>query len=116
MDKFELMERTRQFAIRVFKLVNKFPKTRAANVISYQLLKASSSVAANYRAACRGKSRADFINKIKIVEEEADESFFWLQFLDDVGILKNDSELNGLTKEANELVAIFTQSLKTLKS
>jgi four helix bundle protein len=86
MDKHELMERTRQFAIRVYKLINRFPKLHGANVISYQLLKTSSSEAANYRAAYRGKSRADFINKMKIVEEEAD-----------------------------ELVAIFTQSLKTLK-
>ena len=116
MNKFELMKRTEQFAVRVFKLINKFPKTQGAKVISYQLLKSSSSEAANYRAACRGKSRADFIYKMKIVEEEADESLFWLQFSKDVGILKNDLELNKLIKEANELVAIFTQSLKTLKS
>ena len=116
MDKFELMERTQQFAVRVFKLINKFPKTQGAKVISYQLLKSSSSEAANYRAACRGKSRADFIYKMKIVEEEADESLFWLQFSKEVGILNNSPELDKLIKEANELVAIFTQSLKTLKS
>ena len=109
------MERTKQFAIRVFKLINKFPKTQGAKVITYQLLKSSSSEAANYRAACRGKSRADFINKMKIVEE-ADESLFWLEFSKEIGILKNDLELDKLIKEANELVAIFTQSLKTLKS
>ena len=116
MDKFELMERTRQFAVRVYKLLNKLPKTQGAKVISYQLLKSSSSEAANYRAACRGKSRADFINKMKIVEEEADESLFWLQFVKDVEIIKDDAELNALIKEADELVAIFTKSLKTLKS
>jgi len=116
MNKFELMERTKQFAIRVFKLINKFPKTQGAKVITYQLLKSSSSEAANYRAACRGKSRADFINKMKIVEEETDESLFWLEFSKEIGILKNDLELDKLIKEANELVAIFTQSLKTLKS
>ena len=116
MDKFELMERTRQLAVRVFKLVNKFPKTQGAKVISYQLLKSSSSEAANYRAACRGKSKADFINKMKIVEEEADESLFWLQFIKEVELIKNDPELDALIKEANELVAIFTKSLKTLKS
>ena len=116
MNKFELMERTKQFAIRVFKLINKFPKTQGSKVITYQLLKSSSSEAANYRAACRGKSRADFINKMKIVEEEADESLFWLEFSKEIGILKNDLELDKLIKEANELVAIFTQSLKTLKS
>ena len=116
MNKFELMERTRQFAIRVYKLINRLPKSQGANVISYQLLKSSSSEAANYRAACRWKSRADFTNKMKIVEEEADESLFWLQFIKDVELLKNDSELDALIKEASELVAIFTKSLKTLKS
>ena len=116
MDKFELMERTQQFAVRVYKLVDKFPKTQGAKVISYQLLKSSSSQAANYRAACRGKSKADFINKMKIVEEEVDESLFWLQFLKDVELIKNDPELDALIKEADELVAIFTKSLKTLKS
>ncbi len=92
------------------------PKTQGAKVVSYQLLKSSSSEAANYRAACRGKSRADFINKMKIVEEEADESLFWLQFIKDVELINNDSELDALIKEADELVAIFTKSLKTLKS
>ena len=116
MDKFELMERTRKFAVDVYKLVNRFPKTQGAKVISYQLLKSSSSEAANYRAACRGKSRADFINKMKIVEEESDESLFWLQFIKDVELVKDNSELEALIKEANELVAIFTKSLKTLKS
>ena len=116
MDKFELMERTRKFAVDVYKLVNQFPKTQGAKVISYQLLKSSSSEAANYSAACRGKSRADFINKMKIVEEESDESLFWLQFIKDVELVKDNSELDILIKEANELVAIFTKSLKTLKS
>ena len=116
MDKFELMERTRKFAVDVYKLVNRFPKTQGAKVISYQLLKSSSSEAANYRAACRGKSRADFINKMKIVEEESDESLFWLQFIKDVELVKDNFELDILIKEANELVAIFTKSLKTLKS
>jgi len=116
MDKFELIERTKKFAIRVFKLIEKFPQTKSANVISYQLLKSASSVAANYRAACRAKSKADFINKIKMVEEEADESLFWLSFLKDVGILSTDEELEALIKESNELVSIFTQTLKTLKT
>ena len=116
MDKFELMERTRKFAVDVYKLVNRFPKTQGAKVISYQLLKSSSSEAANYSAACRGKSRADFINKMKIVEEESDESLFRLQFIKDVELVKDNSELDILIKEANELVAIFTKSLKTLKS
>ena len=116
MDKLELIKRTRNFAIRVFKLVERFPKTKGASVISYQLLKAASSTAANYRSACRAKSKADFQNKLKIVEEEADESNFWLSFSKELGILKNDPELDALIKESDELVAIFTQSLITLKS
>ena len=116
MDKFELMEGTRQYAVKVYKLVNKFPRSQGAKVISYPLLKSSSSVVANYSAACRGKSRADFINKMKIVEEEADESLFWLQFIKDVELLKVNEELDFLIKESDELVAIFTKSLKTLKS
>ena len=114
MDKKELLNRTKQFAIRVFKLVEKLPKTEAAKVITYQLLKSSSSVAANYRAVNRAKSKIDFANKIKIVLEESDESNFWLTFIIDVGLLKPDEEVNSLIKESDEFIAIFTSSLKTL--
>ena len=115
MDKHELMARTKKFAIRVFKLMDRLPKSEAAKVVTYQLLKSSSSVAANYRAANRGKSDADFTNKIKTVLEEADESHFWLTFIADVELLKNEEkELSLLIKESNELTAIFTASLKTL--
>ena len=72
MDKHELLERTRQFAIKVFKLINLLPKSESTKVITYQLLKSPSSVAANYRAVNRAKSKADFINKIKVVLEEAE--------------------------------------------
>lgn len=116
MNKFELQERLMQFAIRIFKLVDDFPKTEGARVIARQLLKSASSSAANYRSACRAKSKADFLNKIKIVEEETDESQFWLTFIKRTEILKQNSELEQLLKEAGELVAIFTQTLKTLKS
>lgn len=117
MDKYQLIERTNQFALKVFFLVERFPKSQGGKVVSYQILKSSSSVAANYRAACRAKSKADFINKLKIVEEESDESLFWLQYVRDVSlILKDNKELIFLIKEANELVAIFTKALKTLKS
>lgn len=116
MDKHELQERTRNFAIRVFKLLESLPKTQAASVITYQLLKSSSSVAANYRAVNRAKSNLDFINKIKVVLEEADESNFWLTFIQDVELLKSNSELNLLINESNEFVAIFTSSLKTLNN
>ena len=115
MDKNELQERTKRFAIRVFKLIERLPKSEASKVVTYQILKSSSSVAANYRAVNRAKSKIDFINKIKIVLEEADESNFWLGFIADVELLKNDDkELNQLIKESDELTAIFMASLKTL--
>ncbi len=115
MGKDEFLNRIKKFAISVFKLVDKFPKSKAAEVIPYQLLKSSSSVAANHRASYRAKSKQDFINKLKIITEEADESLFWLTFINDVEILKNDENLDSLIKEANELTAIFTSSLKTSK-
>lgn len=115
MDKYELLERTRQFAIKVFRVINRLPKSEAAKVITYQLLKSSSSVAANYRAANRAKSKADFSNKLKIVLEEADESNFWLTFISDVELMeRDDKELKVLIKESDELTAIFAASVKTI--
>ncbi len=115
MEKEEFLSRTKRFAILVFKLVDKFPKSKASDVVSYQLLKSSSSVAANHRASYRAKSKPDFINKIKIVAEESDESLFWLTFIQEIELIKNDKDLDQLIKEANELTAIFTSSLKTAK-
>lgn len=89
MNKDELISRTNSFAIKVFKLVDDFLKSKAADVIAYQLLKAASSVAAYYRAVNRAKSRTDFSHKFKIVLEEADESNFWLSFIDDIELLPN---------------------------
>ncbi len=115
MNKIELQKRTREFAKRVFKLTEKLPYSQASKVIIYQLLKAASSVAANYRAVNRAKSGDDFTNKLKIVLEEADESNFWLTFLSDVDILKQDDpELLSLIKESDEFIAIFTASTKTM--
>ena len=117
MDKVELLDRTRKLAIKVFKLVNQLPKSKATDVVSYQLLKSASSVAANYRAVNRAKSKADFGNKLSIVLEEADESNFWLTFISDVGLLKKDNEeLNFLIKESEEFIAIFTASVKTINN
>ena len=115
MDKIQLQSRTKNFALRVFKMVEKLPKSKGVEVIIYQLIKASTSVAANYRAACRAKSRADFINKLKIVEEESDESLFWLEFIADLNLM-DFKLLENLLKEANELVAIFTAAIKTSKN
>lgn len=115
MDKVQLQSRTKNFALRVFKMVERLPKSRGVEVISYQLIKASTSIAANYRAACRAKSKADFINKLKIVEEESDESLFWLEFITELKFIDNKL-LENLLKEANELVAIFTAAVKTSKN
>jgi len=114
-NKDEFLNRTKSFAISVFKIIERFPKSKASDVVSYQLLRSSSSVAANHRASYRAKSKPDFINKIKIVAEEADENLFWLELAKEADILKNDKDLDLLLKEANELTAIFTSSLKTAK-
>jgi four helix bundle protein len=118
MDKFELLKRTRQFAIHVFKLVDSFPKSKAADVVAFQLLKSSSSVAANYRAVLKAKSNLDFVNKLKIVLEEADESNFWLTFIVDIELMqqKNKLNLDDLIKESDEFVAILTKSIITINN
>jgi four helix bundle protein len=116
LKKEDLKKRTKEFALRIFKFMESLEQNKAAEIISYQLLKASSSVAANYRAVCRGKSRADFLNKLKTVDEEIDESLFWLEFIDELGLKCNKKELSFLLKEANELVAIFSEAIKTIKS
>jgi four helix bundle protein len=114
MDKTELKRRTQKFAVDVIKFINTLPANRSANVLSNQLLRCSTSIGANYRSACRGKSIADFINKIVIVEEEADESIYWLELLQEAG-LANPEVIQPLKKEANELTAIFSAIGKTAK-
>jgi len=115
-NKEDLQKRTKAFAVRVFKFLKKLPPGKDSEVISFQLFKASSSVAANYRAACRGRSAPDFLYKLRLVDEEADESLFWLEFLEDLELAKDSVELNSLKKEANELVSIFSASIRTLKN
>ena len=109
-----LKKRTKLFAVRTFKFIDTCAKSRAENVISNQLLRASSSVAANYRAACRSKSEAYFLNKLKIINEEADECLFWMEFIADLDMICDKNELQFLTTETNELVSIFTAAIKTL--
>jgi len=115
MDKIELKRRTQRFAIDVIKFVEELPAKRSLNVLVNQLLRCSSSVGVNYRSACKGKSTADFINKIVIVEEEADESVYWLELMEESGLV-DASEIHPLKKEANELTAIFTAIGKTAKT
>ncbi|HTD98978.1 MAG TPA: four helix bundle protein [Mucilaginibacter sp.] len=115
MDKIELKRRTQRFAINVIRFIEQLPNSRSLNVLCNQLLRCSSSVGANYRSACKGKSTADFINKIVIVEEEADESIYWLELMEESGLV-NSKELPLLKKEADELTAIFTAIGKTAKA
>jgi four helix bundle protein len=112
--KDEMKRRTKQFALRVIRLVESLPKGRTAEVIGRQLLRAGTSVGANYRAACRAKSTADFISKMGTVEEEADESLYWMELLVEAGIVQSD-KLDALMKEADELVAITVASINTAK-
>jgi four helix bundle protein len=110
----ELKNRTKEFALRVLKFVNSVPQGRSADIISKQIARAATSVGANYRAACKARSKADFISKITIVEEEADETQYWLELLVDLEI-GNQQEVKRLLEEAKELTAIFTASGKTAK-
>jgi four helix bundle protein len=114
MTEAELQVRTKQFAIRVIKLCEALPKVQSAVIVANQLLRSATSVGANYRAACRARSRADWINKLGIVIEEADESGYWLELIVESGLM-SQSKISALLKEANELTAIFTASQMTSK-
>ena len=109
-----LKVRTKKFALRVIKLVDSLPKTLAARTIGGQLIRSGTSVPANYRAACRARSNAEFIAKLGIVEEETDESAFWIEFLVDAEIIK-ESLVNDLLDEANQLTAIWVTSINTAR-
>jgi len=111
----DLRDRTKRFALRILKLCDSLPKTDAARTIGRQLLRSGTSVAANYRAVGRARSRAEFVAKMGVVIEEADESVFWLELLVDSGIIPKP-KLDTLLAEANELVAIFVASQKTAKT
>lgn len=115
MDQRELKDRTKQFALRVFKLAAALPKNSIGRTIGNQLVRCGTSVGANYLSACRGKSKADFIAKLGTVVEEADESAFWLELIIDGKILKKEL-VDPLLVEAGELTAIFTSSINTAKS
>lgn len=109
-----LQSRTKQFAIRIVKLFRSLPKTEEARVIGRQVLRSGTSVAANYRAVCRSRSKAEFIAKVGVVVEEADETVFWLELLGETGIVRQ-KRLEELLLEANELLAIFAASQRTAK-
>ena len=110
----QLKERTKQFALRVIHLVNALPNSKMAEVIGRQLLRSATSVGANYRAACRARSRAEFMAKLGVVEEEIDESAYWLELLMESGVMPA-TRLADLMEEANELIAIIVASRKTAR-
>ena len=114
MNTIELRERTMEFAVRVLKLVDALPRTTAGRAVGGQLARSGTSVAANYRAALRGKSDADFINKITIVLEEADESGFWIE-LSQKASLVAPRLVKALLQEAEELIKIFNATRTTTK-
>ena len=112
MTENDLKKRTKQFALRVLKLVAALPRTIAGRTIGNQLARSGTSVPANYRAACRARSKAEFISRLGVVEEEADESALWLELIIEGGLLKREL-VEPLWNEANELVAIMTSSRKS---
>ena len=114
MSKEELKIRYKAFALRVMKMIESLPSGLSADVIAKQVVRCATSVAANYRAACRARSKAEFIAKLGIVEEEADETLFWLEMIEDAELLPA-SRLEALKTEANEIVAITVTSIKTAK-
>jgi four helix bundle protein len=115
MNKNDLKDRTKRFAINTILFVKDLPKSKSNNVVSYQLLKSATSSAANYRASLWGRSSADFISKLNITLEEADESMFWFEILQGTNTGLNGTVMNSLYKESNELTAVFAASVHTAR-
>lgn len=109
MGEYNLKDRTKKFALRVIKLVNALPKNITGRTIANQLIRSGTSCAANYRAACRARSRAEFISKIGIVIEETDESIFWMEMIIETNLIRKEL-LMSLLKEAEEILAIMISS------
>ena len=110
----DLKKRTKAFALRILKLVDALPKTTTGRALASQIVRSGTSIAANYRAACRAKSTADFIAKMGIVEEEADETLFWLELLEESDLVLA-TKLTAIKQEADELIAITVASIKTTR-
>ncbi len=109
-----LKERTQNLALRIIKLVESLPNTQTARIVGKQLLRCGTSVGANYRAACRGRSRADFISKLGIVEEEADEAIYWIEILIKSDLVKQ-SKVENLLDETRQILAIVISSINTAR-
>jgi four helix bundle protein len=115
MDEQTFKDRTKKLALAVITMTEALPKTRPADIIARQIIRSATSIGANYRAACRAKSTPDTINKLKIVEEESDETVYWLELLKESKSMQ-DSVIAPLIKETDEITAITVASLKTLRS
>jgi four helix bundle protein len=113
-DREELKARTKAFAVRVVKMTEALPRTRAADIVARQVIRSATSVGANYRAACRGRSHREFTARIGVVAEEADESLYWLEILVETGLM-SEAKLKNLIQEADELTAIFTAASHTAR-
>ena len=114
MNSEEMKARTREFGLRVIRLAESLPNTPTASVVRNQIIRCGTSVGANYRAACRAKSRRDFVAKMGIVEEEADETIYWMELLVDADIVRRPG-IAGLMDEANQILSIVISSIKTAK-
>ncbi len=114
MDANELKKRTKEFGLRVIRLVEALPPSRTADIIGRQLLRCGTSAGANYRAACRARSKADFASKTGVAIEEADEAIYWMELRIEAAIIP-ENRLSDLMKEADELVSILTASAKTAR-
>ena len=115
MDEKVFKTRTKKLAVAIIKEVNKLPHSLASDVIGKQLIRSGTSIGANYRAACRAKSTADMINKMKIVEEESDETEYWLELLVEAEIVPQNQTAS-IYKETDEILAMTVASLKTLRN
>ena len=115
MIKKELLQRTKSYALRVIKVVQALPHDGVAAVLGKQLLRAGTSVGANYRAACRARSAADFIGKLKIVEEEADESLYWMELLVESSVMPL-RRLAALMREGDEILSIMGAAIRTMRA
>ncbi|MEK6572150.1 MAG: four helix bundle protein [Bacteroidota bacterium] len=114
-DDFELLkERAKQFAVRIIKLADSLPQRRSCDIIGRQIIRSATSIGANYRAACRARSKAEFVSKLHTVQEESDETQYWLEVLQLSGAIA-DSDFREVYQEASELTAIFTASEKTAR-
>ncbi|HYK89321.1 MAG TPA: four helix bundle protein [Acidobacteriota bacterium] len=114
MNRREFSNRTKRFGLRIFRLVSQLPHAATNCVIAKQLLASGTTVGANYRAACRARSRADFIGKLKIAEEEWDESLYWLELMTEGGILRTEG-VASLVKEGEEILSLLVASIKTAR-